>query len=70
MKWIKCSEHLPPQLGFYLTFISWYEPSCDINEFCYSKKEGYHWENLVTHQIPEGRITHWMPLPDAPEVEK
>ncbi len=53
-RWIPVSERLPEKSGYYLTYQEGY---IDVKQWW-----GY-WEMMYP-------ITHWMPLPNPPEVNK
>lgn len=60
-EWIKCSERLPePRFAreWYLVAL---ESGC-VMTLAFEKKEN-RWHETGSP------VTHWMPLPDAPEVE-
>lgn len=70
-EWIKCSERLPEESGNYLV--------CDVpykimSVVAYSARwERFNCYDTFTEEYVNERgvyeVTHWMPLPDAPEVE-
>lgn len=71
--WIKCSEMLPEKSGTYLT-IDMDRPYLTMYPIHYSAK----WRGWNCLEYTEGEgearahemhVTHWMPLPSAPEVE-
>lgn len=61
--WIKCSERLPEDGNYVLGYMAYGQ--CSV-----LKCEG---GRLYTAgcwvPLPKNAVTHWMPLPDAPEVE-
>lgn len=69
-QWIKCSERLPEKSGLYLALN---KGSSSYFPFPIHFSKKYQMWNRTDCDIlpPYDRfnITHWMPLPDAPEVE-
>jgi hypothetical protein len=65
-EWIKCSERLPEESGYYLVCnkAGW------ITDMHFSAKHQL-WNVHDHSRNLENKIavTHWMPMPDAPEVE-
>jgi hypothetical protein len=59
MKWISVKERLPENLGEYLIYpqTNFYTSFFNNGEFAISVLYGV-------------KVTHWMPLPEAPEVEE
>ncbi|WP_241522401.1 DUF551 domain-containing protein [Chimaeribacter arupi] len=63
-EWIKCSERVPNEGGRYWCYVeeqnslgkSHYQWNCSWNGDCWGG-EGFF-----------GKVTHWMPLPEPPEV--
>ena len=69
MNWTKCSDCKPPDDAMYLVAIG---PMSDGKRFVrtawfhpFSPDDGG-WSGLVMYMAD--RITHWMPLPEPPEV--
>lgn len=59
-KWIPVCERLPEEKGLYLVAV------INDHERRYSKTAWYHGHgNWFLHQ----KVTHWMPLPEAPKGE-
>ena len=62
-EWFSVDERLPEEIGDYLVFFSYYDPSelnwshVDISAF----EKGQ-----FTDSESGAKITHWMPLPDTP----
>lgn len=67
-KWIKCSERMPEETEVFggddfspdVLVIDQYK---DMFVAC------THWGNWIELKHGDSQITHWMPLPDAPEAE-
>ena len=70
--WISVEERLPAQSGNYL--ICFRCRGSDAEEvyvsstFCYAEGESPRWDAQVIRD--DIKITHWMPLPEPPEVNK
>lgn len=63
-EWIKCSERLPEERdGFVLAYLI----GGTIEQLIWCER-GW-WECSSGYFCPRDHVTHWMPLPDAPEVE-
>lgn len=61
-KWIRCSERLPENDDeVIVAYKCKYDPRIRVSTDCYNQRAG-RWD--LDHQY-----THWMPLPDAPEVD-
>ncbi|WP_145586604.1 DUF551 domain-containing protein [Yersinia kristensenii] len=63
--WIKCSDQMPEDSGRYWCYVE--EQNC-------LGKSHYQWNcswngDMWSDQALTGRVTHWMPLPSAPEKE-
>ena len=74
-RWIRTDERLPEKYGNYLVFIvherQYWEDTFPDNQTRISKKQVHLWTEiriLTDFNVDEGRITHWLPLPDRPEV--
>ena len=72
-EWIKCSERLPEESGTYLT-INMDRPYLNMYPIHYSAKwRGWDCLDYTDGELEarayEMKVTHWMPLPDAPGVE-
>lgn len=72
--WIKCSERLPEESGTYLT-INMDRPYLHMYPISYSAKwRGWNCLDYTDGELEarahEMKVTHWMPLPDAPEVDE
>ncbi|MEW5560623.1 DUF551 domain-containing protein [Enterobacter asburiae] len=62
--WVACSERMPEHGGLYLCYVQ-DEHEFDISHFCF--------EYLAAHKKFDSaglNITHWMPLPAAPQEVK
>lgn len=73
-EWIKCSERLPEESGTYLT-INMDRPYLQMYPIRYSAKwRGWncldYTDGELEARVYEIKVTHWMPLPDAPEVDE
>lgn len=62
--WIKCSDRLPDSDDNVLA----YDSESGSIDMAYYK--GNAWVLVDLYEIEYLHPTHWMPLPDAPEVEK
>lgn len=72
-EWISCKDRLPEKSGKYLTVDMDYEyPFLQTLDYS-AKWNGWNCcESIEDEQIAkeyEMRVTHWMPLPELPEVE-
>lgn len=68
-KWVKCSDRLPEESGYYLTYTSW--DWISVNEYS-SRWEKWNISDKSTNEdwiskVEMKNITHWMPLPAGPE---
>lgn len=66
MNWIKCSDRLPEVLNAIPIDIIFYSPSNGVTCGTYQKNndgESLFYEN----DMKINNVTHWMPLPSAPE---
>lgn len=82
-EWIKCSERLPEVGVYVLAYIDGeIEPCvcCLENKKSLFDEHTTEWEPSFTHyetagydhvisDIDQGKVTHWMPLPQPPEAE-
>jgi hypothetical protein len=68
-RWIPVTERLPEEEGWYLVYTTPKRAHKSINKAMFCK--GYEWGNPETYWRGAGghwaNVTHWMPLPDAPE---
>ena len=72
--WIKCSERLPQQGE--LVIVAKEDGVVSLG-YCFQFAEHHLWNAIrlvpfSPYELPfvgAGHVTHWMPLPDAPEVE-
>ena len=63
-EWISVDERLPNEEGTYLTYTD--KDNVDLDIFCiYPSHETKFWSGER-----RGKVTHWMPLPEAPPTEK
>ena len=63
-KWIRAEEQKPNALEWVLCYLPGHrDPHYDV--LCW--KNGY-WEDVFRHCLERDAVTHWMPLPEAPEV--
>lgn len=72
-EWIKCKDRLPEKSGKYLTVdMDWEFPFMQTLDYS-EKWRGWNCIDSTDDEnearIHEMHVTHWMPLPDAPEVE-
>lgn len=79
-KWVKCSERHPDKSGSYLVMLheensmgwNWDEPH--IAEWDFWTASPRQWTifcpDLYKNKEVSGDVTHWMPLPAAPEPKK
>lgn len=72
-EWIKCSERLPeaihPSSPHYRTYLIWADGYLYVADYTYDKHFQTCYSFHVNGEEMTG-VTHWMPLPDAPEVEE
>lgn len=63
-RWVPVSERLPEKKGYYMTaVIDGFDGSRSVEKFRYfGDGEFFAWSERYT-------VTHWMPLPSAPESE-
>ena len=65
-EWISVEDRLPEADGYYLTYDA---PACMTDMLYYSSK----YKAFNAHYGPDtaiSTITHWMPLPEPPEVSE
>lgn len=67
-KWIPCSERIPEHTGYYLVCDSTLVADGmrgrqDVSKFVIGRHGG-HWYGAIRREC----ITHWMPLPEPPEI--
>ena len=72
-RWIKCSDKLPEKKGEYLTInMDNMYPHMRVTEYS-TKWNGWNCIDLADEEdiarAYEQQYTHWMPLPEKPEVE-
>jgi hypothetical protein len=75
MKWISVKDRLPDKVGKYIIYKNWTKPIINIFRFhaydIYSKNTDHHRLRFVNGSgFDDEHVTHWMPLPDAPEDGK
>ena len=62
-EWISVDERLPDKEGTYLTYTD--KDKVDLDIFCiYSSHGTKFWSGEIN-----GKVTHWMPLPEAPKMK-
>ena len=62
-EWISVDERLPDKEGTYLTYTD--KDNVDLDIFCiYSSHGTKFWSGER-----RGKVTHWMPLPEAPKMK-
>lgn len=69
-EWIKVEDKLPPQNTFVLIAKFDYRPKVEMYFIEIAYRLGKSWfreEAEITSNGKYGKITHWMPLPDAPK---
>ena len=70
-KWISVKDRLPEEEGWYLVYTTPNREHKSINKAMFCK--GYAWGNFEPYWRGAGghwaNVTHWMPLPLAPEVK-
>lgn len=68
-EWIKCSERLPERETYCLAVYRNKFLGFDHQAIkCLYRTDEY-WISEAGYRYLKQNITHWMPLPDAPEVE-
>lgn len=71
--WISVKERLPDKKGTYLVFAPTYSggssSGLDCNDGVMFARWRKHWSIEVGYHKRPNCVTHWMPLPDAPEVD-
>lgn len=72
-EWIKCSERLPEKSGVYMTVDMDFAGKYMCVMFYSAKWRGWNCIDFIDDEnearAHELHVTHWMYLPDAPEVE-
>ena len=72
-KWISVKERLPDKKGTYLVFAPTYSggssSGLDCNDGVMFARWRKHWSIEVGYHKRPNCVTHWMLLPDAPEVD-
>ena len=70
-EWISVKDRLPEEEGWYLVYTTPNREHKSINKAMFCK--GYAWGNFEPYWRGAGghwaNVTHWMPLPLAPEVK-
>ncbi|AOM40529.1 DUF551 domain-containing protein [Xenorhabdus hominickii] len=61
MEWIKTSDRLPNDDGYYLVYETFNNRVAD--DYFFHNGSGDHWKLFHIH------VTHWMPLPEPPTGE-
>ncbi|EHW2661094.1 DUF551 domain-containing protein [Escherichia coli] len=64
--WIKCSERMPEESGRYWCYV---EEINDLGKSHYQWNCSWNGERWLVDSDNGGRVTHWMPLPAAPQQE-
>ena len=66
--WISVEDRLPEDMGNVLVFAFWHEHWQTMYGWC--RKEDATWFVYTSHgEMRPGPVTHWMPLPEPPEVD-
>lgn len=66
-KWISVEERLPKESGRYIVRF----PSGNIDSVTYSRMHNaFNASDMLPHKNNAMTVTHWMPLPSAPEVSE
>ncbi len=67
-KWISVDDRLPNNKGCYLLTVKhWFDGEPVVREACWNGKDWFSCDDRRYKITP--RVTHWMPLPDAPKGE-
>lgn len=65
-KWIKCSEQMPEETDDIIVACS---DGIVISGISYSSRKGFYMAALeYDSDVPIKDVSHWMPLPEPPEV--
>lgn len=65
-EWIKCSERMPEETGDIIVACS---DGIVMSGISYSRRKGFYIAALeYDDDEPVTDVTHWMPLPEPPEV--
>ncbi len=65
-KWIKCSEQMPEETCGIIVALS---DGIVMSGISYSRRKGFYMEALeYGDDEPIIDVTHWMPLPEPPEM--
>lgn len=66
-EWIKCSERLPDESRNEVLFYIKHMQQIEIGK--YNEFTSQWMLPFRAHKVSAGNVTHWMPLPAAPEEE-
>lgn len=65
-EWIPCSERMPEEIGRYWCYV---EEQNDLGKSHYQWNCSWNGDRWWVESDNGGRVTHWMPLPAAPQQE-
>lgn len=66
MQWIECSERIPDEIGRYWCYV---EEQNSLGKSHYQWNCSWNGDRWWVESGNGGRVTHWMPLPTAPQKE-
>ena len=71
MGWINLEERKPPNGVYVLIAVYDYRPNVKLYHVTIGSRLNNQWEDAANGEVIQmkyGIVTHWMPLPDCPEV--